>query len=535
MDDDDIRAEARRIVRRKYGRRLDKRYAIKVQRTIETLRKQRDNLRRACSQGDDRERGVLVYGPHIKGVHGSSVDSKPEGNIIRGLCKRIASKQSYDPGEIRKFKSFVKQFVKRHFQPLPYIPATHEFLDMAWLDGSKYNQEEKRLFHERLDAVLNAEVSLLKIKECKIFVKREVTEEVKEPRIISSRSDYYKAIVAPYIKKIEEAVYNEHFIKHCNPQQVTERIKRVLNGYTYYYETDYSSFESSYSPEFFNACEYQLFKHMFRNNPHIWRYMLLALDAKNVLVCPHLYAKLTGSRMSGEMWTSLGNGFSNMMMIEYMAHNLSQTKAFRYDYLVEGDDGLIGTTSHFDLSIVKKLGFKLTLREGSSINDLSFCGMIMGPHDRLYCNPERTMIKFGRTMDMRIINQYGQRRFERVLDEEMYTKALSMSVYGSNNPVINEVIRTVLRNCKHKEIRMKSLDYWESDILRVQDYWDATRVRELDGDDYKFVSEAFGIREEELKDIGRAVCSQVVRNFSIRARLRSDQVEATPYHLFKRV
>lgn len=145
------------------------------------------------------------------------------------------------------------------------------------------------------------------------------------------------------------------------------------------------------------------------------------------------------------------------------------------------------------------------------------------------------MIKFGRTMDMRIISQYGQRKFERLLDQEMYTKALSMSVYGSNNPVINEVIRTVLVNCKHKEIRMKSLDYWESDILRVQDYWDSARVRELDTEDYAFASEAFGVTEEELKSIGKAVSSQVCRNFSIRARLRSDQIEATPYHLTRRV
>lgn len=391
--------------------------------------------------------------------------------------------------------------------------------------------EEKEKFHHKFDEVLNAEVPLLKMKECKIFIKREVTEEIKEPRIISSRTDHYKAIVAPYIKLIEEKVYDQHFIKHCNPTEVQKRIKRVLDGFTYYYETDYSSFESSYSPEFIQACEYQLFKHMFRNNQHVWRYMKLALDCKNILVCPHLYAKLVGSRMSGEMWTSLGNGFSNMMMIEYMASKLMKQKPFTYDYLVEGDDGLIGTTSKFDLTIVKKLGFKLTLREGSSINDLSFCGMILGPHERLYCNPERTMIKFGRTMDMRIINRYGTRGFDRVLDQEMYTKALSMSVYGSNNPVINQVIRTTLRNCAYKEIRMESLDYWESDILCVQKYWDPAKIRQLDGDDYVFAQQAFGVDEEYLKSIEKQTSSMKTRCFSIRAHLNDTHVEATNHNL----
>lgn len=534
MTDEDILAYARKLVRKNYGRNLNsRRYRRKIQMYVRKFELQRENLRKVAADGPDRKKGVLVYGPHVKGVHGSSVDSRSEGNMIRGLCKRIGSRQEYDIHEIRRFGRFVEDYVREHFTPLPHIPMSHEFLDEAWLDGSKYNQEKKREFHDLLEEFMHSNGDESKIMQCKVFIKREITEEVKEPRIISSRTDTYKAIVAPYIRLIEDAVYDEHFIKHCNPEQVRERLHRVLSNFEYFYETDYSSFEASFSKEFIWQCERRLFRHMLTNNPEIWRLVELAERGDNILVCPQLWAELPGSRMSGEMWTSLANGFSNMMMIRYMAHRLSSQKGFRYDFIVEGDDGLIGTTSKFDLSIVQRLGFRLTLREGSSINDLSFCGMILGPSDRLYCNPERTMIKYGRTMDMRIISRRKSPRFEELLDSEMYTKALSMSVYGSNNPVINQVIRQSLKNVKHRVVRMESLDYWETDILEVQKHWDPQRIRELDDMDYQFAEEAFGITSSELHAIEDEILPVNNRCFSLRTHLVSSHEEATPWIVHK--
>lgn len=534
MDDEDIEKEAKRFVRNVYGHggRV-RRYREKVQNQIAKLKRQRQKLLKVTSQGDDREDAVLVYGPHLKGVHGSCVDIRSEANMIRGLCKRIASKQSYDIQEIVRFKDFVIKFVREHYVPIPHVPMSHEFLDHAWLDGSKYNMEEKTKFHAELDKYLHSGIDINKILECKIFIKREITEEVKEPRIISSRTDTFKAVVAPYVKLIEDAIYDEHFIKHCSPPEVQERIGRVLSGYEYFYETDYSSFESSFSKPFIQACEYQLFKHMLSNNPEIWRVVEKAMTGDNVLVCPDLWATLPGSRMSGEMWTSLANGFSNMMMIRYMAHLLYKEKAFTYDFIVEGDDGLIGTTSEFDLSVVSRLGFRLTLRKGSHINDLSFCGMILGPTGRLYCNPERTLIKFGRTTDQRIISQRNNKNFKKLLDTEMYTKALSMSVYGSNNPVINECVQTTLRNSETKRIDLSMLDYWETDILEVQNHWNG-RVRPLDEHDYQFAEAAFGIDVETLKKIGSAILNEHARNFSIRTRLTVAHDTAMPYVVYKR-
>lgn len=524
MTDEDIREEARVRARRAFPRQNARH--IRMRRRVmrfytARFRREREDLIRICASEPDRKWGGVLYGPHVKGLHGSMVDTKQESNMIRGLCKRIGKKMDYDVQEIRRFGQFVQDFIERHYEPLPSIEPTHEFLDEAWLDGSKYNRVEKAKFHKLFDEWQEGNFEEKRLLECKVFIKREITPETKEPRIISSRTDMFKAVVAPYIRKVEDAVYDEHFIKHCHPDEVQRRVRRVTDAYQYLYETDYSSFESSFSIPYIREVETRLFRHMLRNNPKIWSIVEKACSGSNVLVCPWMWVEMPGSRMSGEMWTSLANGFSNMMMIHYMASRVPADRPVDYDFLVEGDDGLIGTTTPLDTSIVRDLGFTLTLREGAHLNDLSFCGMIVGPDRRLYCHPDNTLIKFGRTTDPRIVNARKKPWFTELLKSDLRTRALSMSVYCGSNPVMVEVINKSLELTRGASIRMEALDYWESDILEVQKYWneDTKRLPLPPAESYEFVEDIFGVDTKTLKTIGMEVDSQEGMCFSIRHRL----------------
>lgn len=487
MSDQVLRDHARRMARNRARGRAKRRL---YQRLVREFEIQREVCRELCSEGAQEKTGIAVLGPTARRQKPHIVDPRSESNIMRGLCKRIATYRPFERQEIRKFKKFVAEKIKE-YEPLDYVPMSHELLNEKWLESSKYNVKKRTEFHNLLQSYLDNNYSEKELYECKIFVKREITEEMKEPRIISSRSDMYKAIVAPYIRMIEERVYNEHFIKHCTPIQVSERVRRVTENYEYFYETDYSSFESSFSIPFLQACEKQLFEHMLRNNPEILRHVKVACNGDNRLSCIYGKANLPGSRMSGELWTSLANGFSNMMMIEYMVRNTNK-ESHRYDYLVEGDDGLIGTTQLIDLSPSRRLGFTLTLKQGRHINDLSFCGMIVGPNG-LYADPRKVLLKFGNVIEPSLLHIRDSKRYDKIAKEYMRTKALSTLVTSGHTPIIGAVVNKILDLTEGSYFRLKYLDFWESDIMEVQKEFHKIKRANIDDADREFFAKTFGI------------------------------------------
>lgn len=78
--------------------------------------------------------------------------------------------------------------------------------------------------------------------------------------------------------------------------------------------------------------------------------------------------------MSGDMCTSLGNGFSNKMKAEFLAYKAGGT----IDGFVEGDDGLFVTNFELRSSDYEKLGFTIKIEEIADPCEASFCGMIFG-------------------------------------------------------------------------------------------------------------------------------------------------------------
>jgi hypothetical protein len=97
--------------------------------------------------------------------------------------------------------------------------------------------------------------------------------------------------------------------------------------------------------------------------------------------------------MSGEMCTSLGNGFSNWIFINFICQELG-TKVIG---VVEGDDGLfkldgtIPTKQHFE-----RLGLMVKLEEHKTIGTTSFCGMLFHEHAAdVVADPRKILAEFG--------------------------------------------------------------------------------------------------------------------------------------------
>lgn len=365
----------------------------------------------------------LGLNPFETQVYGTSL--KDCTHYLAGLFKRIIPDYPVDPDLYDEFDQFFQSELKQ-IEPIPHIqPYSHENLDIYWLnDTEKYTLKQKKHFHDLLDLYLN-EHKTRGMYDCQSFIKNEFYAEPKFARLINSRSDLFKVLTAPYIKLIEEIIfvktYPEHFIKHKQPEWTSQRLKQMFQNYHFVYETDYSSFESSFSLDIL-LLEYKFFSHMLQNNPEILTLFYDALLNDNTIISSlGISATFAGTRMSGEMWTSLGNGFMNMMLIKFMAHKDN----LQCDFLVEGDDGAACFNRPPNYQYVNDLGFRIKLVKGSQINDLNFCGIKVRRDGKPMADISRTFRNNSYSRRREIINMKETRKFK----FKEYQEAVLLSLY----------------------------------------------------------------------------------------------------------
>lgn len=265
----------------------------------------------------------------------------------------------------------------------------------TWIEGANYSETKKakfrRLRKEYEQGLLSS--TDLRIYHIKGFIKNESYPEFKPPRCILARSDEYKIIVAPIIKMIEKIVFNSinsngycHFIKKI---PVPERPKYILDNIGYnegfvddqyafkrrYLIADYSSYESGFKREFMEKCEFIMYEFLVSqvDSKDFLEY-LGALKNNNLVYMSCAKMKLVGRRMSGEMNTSLGNGFSNLMKL---LHSFEKFNCQDVRVLVEGDDSLCSYIGPMlPQHEFESYGFIVKMKYLTLPNLASFCGQI---------------------------------------------------------------------------------------------------------------------------------------------------------------
>jgi len=250
-------------------------------------------------------------------------------------------------------------------------------------------------------------------------------------------------MTAPYIAAIEDQIYHlKYFVKHSTPQQIIEKYKSHLFKYEYYMESDYSSFESCFSFEYVKQVELVLFKYFLQNNPTTYetiRKTYFHGEETRVVKLRNddFIAYATECRLSGEMWTSLGNGFSNLMNMLYLCHKYD----IKMSGLIEGDDGLFNLNKN---TITPKdfadLGFTIKMKYVSDINETSFCGITYDvENDSLLANPEQ-IARMGWTCKA----QYLHSR-KPVLLSLMKAKAMSVYCTSPYTPILGPLALKIIQ------------------------------------------------------------------------------------------
>jgi len=320
----------------------------------------------------------------------------------------------------------------------------------SWLEATLYTRRKKNeLLKIYQETVTSGFPFLNNMKIVNCFIKNEAYPLYKPPRAILARCDEFKIRVGPIFKAIENSLFSvkasygfPYFIKKVpipdRPKIIldclgdsfgftdrpNENLRRVL-------VTDYSQYEASFVPEVMKAIEMVLYKFMIERLPEFDEFseFLEELLGINTCVFRNWIFKIRSRRMSGEMNTSLGNGFTNLMVTLFV---LNYHKCKKIRIFVEGDDCVctyVGPIISSDF--VKNLGFLVKMTYLTSPSLASFCGQIFDLNSLVVItDPIKIILNFSWT------NMKYSRSAEYIKQGLIRSRAMSLLYQFAGCPII---------------------------------------------------------------------------------------------------
>lgn len=429
--------------------------------------------------------------------------------ILAAARKRLLCRMPIGSGPTYEaFGNFVLKFLKAHFTPFP--PFTREQRDANFDDWlSHYNKplHRKEVLKKLRYPPGGGPPADLTERDfrCKSFIKKEFYEAPKVARFINSRSDNFKVQVAAMTHLMEKEIFygplSPWFVKG-KPSSLQPSMIMGMAHFPHFFATDYTSFEAGFSPLVCQCAERAMEHFFLENNPEDLAifdrvYEQGCYAREEILEGKDYRIKVTGTRMSGEMWTSLGNGFTNLMTFLFVAHS----KGYYPDHfplypecpiaiLIEGDDGLFGMR-HADLSHAdfEKLGWWIKIDHTTDISKTSFCSNYFSPKTLHQLVAPEAAIRVFYTFDAKYYN--ARISFQRGL---LKAKAMSLLCSGPHSPITSYLARALLRLIPEKtdisdytDFSLYELDQIELDLPHA--FVDANTTL----DDRLLYSELFGI------------------------------------------
>nr|QIS87978.1 MAG: RNA-dependent RNA polymerase [Sedov virus] len=204
-----------------------------------------------------------------------------------------------------------------------------------------------------------------------VFIKDESYPEPKAPRNINARHPTARWMLISEIKAIEEQVYlkyKHNVIKHRTPQEVQDQLY-MMSLSKHHLVADFSSYESSLQHDILTSIELPLMLEYIT-----CPYLRELLYKHYTIVTKHCstredvdYYSLT-CRQSGDLWTSLGNTLTNILLHYF----IKEYTRINFDFICEGDDVYVSAKKRYDLNIYKEIGFKITGKWTKDPFDLDF-------------------------------------------------------------------------------------------------------------------------------------------------------------------
>lgn len=411
-------------------------------------------------------------------------DSNDPFTVECGLKKRLCRDlPAAEPGVIDEFRSFVKTWCRDN------LPHARPLAFEEWLETTSYNDARKNELRSVHDSLKGGVPTRREAKRVKTFVKTESYPALKHCRTINSRVDKVKVFMGPRAKAVEQVVYEcKEFIKHTPVPERPAKIASLRQAGRHYYLSDYTAFESHFISEFMDACECELYRWVLSDDVHVSLMCDIMTGMNNLKTRSGIRCSLRGRRMSGEMTTSVGNGFSNLMLAMFVAYK----KGGKIEGFVEGDDGIFVTDVELAEADFARVGFTCKLLEVNDpcecipvftpkdldlrfgVNAGAFCGICSSPSGEIIRDPRKFCCEFGWTSSF--INA-GQP----IMDQLARAKALSACYETPQCPINGVLARLVLKETRGVRPRFVQDGYHTcpSDEMRIPDFAPTPECRAL--------------------------------------------------------
>jgi len=361
---------------------------------------------------------AVSLGCHVPGVALPHVDPNDTDTVLDGIRKRFACKMPDMEMALQiKFHKFVRAWIRKNLKPLK---ADSDVSVETWLKSTNYPQWRRE---ELLKKYLKIQDPLDKRwADVKSFIKDEVYPDYKHAKAINSRTDEYKTLVGPIFRLIEKQLFAlPYFIKKIpvrdRPQHI---IDRHYKPGAKYFATDFTAFEAHHKYYLYLICSFELYTYMAMDLPSgpQWLRLISYMLGTNKCVFKVLIAFIKATKMSGEMDTSLCNGFTNLMLMLFM---FFEETGEEVEPSVEGDDGITDFfTSPPSEDLIRRMGLKLKAEVHEQLETASFCGMVFDFKDRgIVADPLAELATFGWTTAR--YQRSGQKRHMELLRAKAYS------------------------------------------------------------------------------------------------------------------
>lgn len=439
---------------------------IEIDKTLELI-----NFR----PSDNRPVVAVSLGPHLVGAAAPHVNPGHAATSALGGIYRFGReipKNNY-PQHQRPFRRFVSRWLKKNLVPFD------SQIDLSfdhWIETVKYPQSRKeelrKKFYDMNFTWVSKPQQLKKYFIVKSFVKDETYVDYKHSRSINSRTDEAKCIFGPIMQMVSNYLMKTRpeFIKyvpvHERPDYIIDMLAKAAVKYK---SSDYTSFEAHFDPTIMKDCEMQLFEYMLQNVDNGRQMINYIRYAKylnpNLCFFKNFMIKIRGKRMSGEMDTSLSNGFSNLMFLLYSAH-ANGIDPDTVLAVIEGDDALCVIYGDIPDKFYEDFGLSVKIERHDHLEYASFCGLVFDLKDRaVVTDVFDTMATFGWTTQ----NYFNAK--DKTIKAILRCKALSMAYQYKHCPILSSFAYKMLQLTSGTDItdimqNPKFLDSYYLEILQ---------------------------------------------------------------------
>lgn len=407
----------------------------------------------------------MSLGCHATNVAPPKPDLSDADTAEAGVTKRfLANPPVPNKEKLNRLKEFVAKWIKKNLVPLDAFADTSVETWLAKCNYPAYRKAELLDLWYKYQGVLTQRDGRVKS-----FIKDETYISFKHARAINSRTDLFKCYVGPIFRLIEEQVYKlPNFIKKVpvadRPRYITEHLERLGCKY---FEGDFNSFEAHFTKQIMEAIEFPLYEYMSKflpNGADWFKVVRDVIGGENHCVFKWFTVDVEATRMSGEMNTSLGNGFANLMLLLFLFSELGE----EVTPMVEGDDS--GTSfmnkcpSEQDFA---DLGFSIKCAVRDRLSEMSFCGIVFDPQDMInVTDPLDVLANFGWAGRSYVHARTGRLR------ELLRCKSLSYAHQYPGCPIIQSLAQYGLRATRSVDVR----HFIEND--RAISLWERTQLRD---------------------------------------------------------